>query len=470
MSSDKGKGHRDWNSPEFHDTTNSGGKKEIKAMVFQKMETEDISDRFVAPCFVSGLEAYDEEINLGVEENMISNEFVVKLCLEHDVKHIEGVNVPQFMCRIGKSSRNRRRQLEKYQLINSNMGPSMSTGIPLTQEEAEREALAISICERYSLPEEERHVIETMAYSDKYKKILDGIYTSLDINVIPYHIYKELGREEVRNVKKGILILNRSKAKPMGLRSTVLCQVGVTTIIAKFLILDMPIDRGTLILVRRGFLHTCGGILNTIDNITSTFNGICHQKLCVTKTSLDIAESDSDDEEDYAFQRKKFGAPIYRPKPTRYLNCNDPLDQSLALPKVMNPFRKICVSKKVTMEGNDDGARSSRSKHSRQYKTVKEVLIPQVHHNFWNGKVATEMQRQELCHEFYSTYKFDEFCDDDKLKPKKIIKFRLEGRAHSLTLLEFSHRLGLYHAEELDEEGFDVYFQGGLHSDEHFNA
>ncbi|GKF89671.1 hypothetical protein Tco_0263634, partial [Tanacetum coccineum] len=29
---------------------------------------------------------------------------------------------------------------------------------------------------------------------------------------------------------------------------------------------------------------------------------------------------------------------------------------------------------------------------------------------------------------------------------------------------------GLYHAEELDEEGFDVYFQGGLRSDEHFNA
>nr|GEY86715.1 hypothetical protein [Tanacetum cinerariifolium] len=30
--------------------------------------------------------------------------------------------------------------------------------------------------------------------------------------------------------------------------------------------------------------------------------------------------------------------------------------------------------------------------------------------------------------------------------------------------------LGLYHADELEEEGFDVYFQGGLRSDEHFNA
>ncbi|GJR29877.1 hypothetical protein Tco_1106109, partial [Tanacetum coccineum] len=56
-----------------------------KAMVFYQMDTKEVSDRFVAPCFVNGLEAYDGEINLGVEENMISNEYVVKLCLEHEV-------------------------------------------------------------------------------------------------------------------------------------------------------------------------------------------------------------------------------------------------------------------------------------------------------------------------------------------------------------------------------------------------
>ncbi|GKB64007.1 hypothetical protein Tco_0920193 [Tanacetum coccineum] len=200
----------------------------------------------------------------------------------------------------------------------------MSTGTPLTQEEAEREAVAISIYERYSLLEEERPVIETMAYIDKYKKILDDICldkmkldgmnkeeeeaiirikgetlikkdnpgafviliqlegkinlnalvdTGLDINVILYRIYKELGGEEVKNV-------------------------GVTTIIEKFLILDIPIDRDTPILVGRGFMHTCGGILNTIDNIMSTFDGICHQTFCAAKTSLDTAESDSDDEEE----------------------------------------------------------------------------------------------------------------------------------------------------------------------------
>nr|GEW27935.1 hypothetical protein [Tanacetum cinerariifolium] len=76
----------------------------------------------------------------------------------------------------------------------------------------------------------------------------------------------------------------------------------------------------------------------------------------------------------------------------------------------------------------------------------------------------------ELCHEFYSTYKFDEVCADDEFQTKKIIKFRLGGRAHSLTLLEFARRLGLYQAVELDEEGFNVYFEEGLCSDEHFNT
>ncbi|GJT86925.1 hypothetical protein Tco_1068642 [Tanacetum coccineum] len=76
----------------------------------------------------------------------------------------------------------------------------------------------------------------------------------------------------------------------------------------------------------------------------------------------------------------------------------------------------------------------------------------------------------ELCHEFYSTYEFDEVCKDDELQTKKIIRFRLGGRAYSWTLLEFAQRLGLYQTAELDEEGFNVYFEGGLRSDEHFNA
>nr|GFA95588.1 hypothetical protein [Tanacetum cinerariifolium] len=99
-----------------------------------------------------------------------------------------------------------------------------------------------------------------------------------------------------------------------------------------------------------------------------------------------------------------------------------------------------------------DEAGSSRSKHSRQHETVDEVLLPQVHYEclLW----------EDLCHEFYSTYEFDEVFADDELQTKKIIKFRLGERAYSLTLLEFAQSLGLYQAIELDEEGFNVYFEG----------
>ncbi|GKE16065.1 hypothetical protein Tco_1423642 [Tanacetum coccineum] len=76
----------------------------------------------------------------------------------------------------------------------------------------------------------------------------------------------------------------------------------------------------------------------------------------------------------------------------------------------------------------------------------------------------------ELRREFYSTYEFDEVCAEDEFQSKKIIKFRLGRRAYSLTLLEFARRLGLYQAVELEEEGFNVYFEGGLRSDDNFNA
>ncbi|GKD43919.1 hypothetical protein Tco_1268564 [Tanacetum coccineum] len=76
----------------------------------------------------------------------------------------------------------------------------------------------------------------------------------------------------------------------------------------------------------------------------------------------------------------------------------------------------------------------------------------------------------ELCSKFYATYEFDEVSMGDELQSKKIISFRLGGCAHSLTLLEFDRKLGLYHDEELEEDGFDIYFHGHLRSDENFNA
>nr|GEW97681.1 hypothetical protein [Tanacetum cinerariifolium] len=50
------------------------------------METDEINERYIAPCFMNGLEAFDGEVNLAFEENLISNEFTAKLCLDYEVK------------------------------------------------------------------------------------------------------------------------------------------------------------------------------------------------------------------------------------------------------------------------------------------------------------------------------------------------------------------------------------------------
>ncbi|GKC87119.1 ribonuclease H-like domain-containing protein, partial [Tanacetum coccineum] len=408
----------------------------MKGMVFHQMETAEVSDRFMAPCFVNGLEDYDGEINLGVEENMISNEYAGKLCLEDEVKrenkvvkkelivalraeiyfvkfiinsedddvepgvifersflrmtkaitnfeagivtiypdidpfledteeeekrndnwdHLLDFNIddipllgeegiPPFVCTMGRISRNKKRAMENLSFFYQDIGTSSSAGGYLTQEEAAKEALAIRMSRKFALLEEERPIIETMAYHDKYKKILNEVWikgealkekddpgafifpirleghvnknaladTGSDINTMPYRIYEQLGREDMKKVDRGITMINHTQAEAMGILINVVCQVGVTTLIAKFLILDIPIDRDSPIVVGRGFL-----------------------------------QSDSDDEEEYQIKRNKFGAPIYGPKPAPYLNCNDPAERSLAIQTIINPFQKISVWKKA---------------------------------------------------------------------------------------------------------------------------
>nr|GEZ60549.1 hypothetical protein [Tanacetum cinerariifolium] len=369
ISSDKVEGSGDCDSPEYQDTANSGGKKEIKAMVFHKMDTEEFSDRFMAPCFVNGLEAYDGEINLR----------------EEAIKKVKGKALK-----------------EKYDP------------------------------EAFIFPIRLEGQVNKNALAD----------TGSDINTMPYRIYETLGREEMKKVDRGIMMINHTQVEAMRILTNVLCQVGVTTLIAKFLILDIPIDCDAPIVVVQGFMYTIGGIVNTSEKPFLTFDGICHQTFRAARSDvLRTAESDSDDEEEYEIKRNKFGALIYGPKPALYLNCNDLTNRSLALQAVINPFQKISVWKKVvsflgsllvplkqvnwkpdykTMGGNDDETGPSRSKRSRQFETMEEVLLLQVHHEFliWEG-----------CNRYAKS------------------------------------RLGLYHADELDEEGFNPNFEADSEDD-----
>nr|GEU41558.1 hypothetical protein [Tanacetum cinerariifolium] len=190
-----------------------------------------------------------------------------------DIPQLDGEELPPFVCKMGKSSRNKKRAMENLNLFYQDIGISSSTGRHLTQKEAEKEALAHRTGQKFALLEEVRLLLETMAYNDKYKKVLDEIW------------------------KDKVMIR---------------------------------------------------GIVNTPEILFSTFDGICHQTFRAARSDvLRTAESDSNDEEEYEIKRKKFGAPMYGLKLAAYLNCNDPANRSLALQSVINPFRKISVSKKA---------------------------------------------------------------------------------------------------------------------------
>ncbi|GKA29380.1 hypothetical protein Tco_0715625 [Tanacetum coccineum] len=535
-------GSGDWNSLEFQDTPNSGQKKETKAMVFYQMDIEEVSDRFVAPCFVNGLEAYDGEINLGVEENMISNEYAVKLCLEHEVKrgnkvvkkelivalrgkfyfvkfiinpeendvehgvilgrsflrmtkaitdfeagtitiypktdpfledieeekekslddwdHLLDFNLDDvpllgeeelspFICKMGRSSRNKKRAMENLNFFYQDIGKSSSAGGHLTQEEAAKEALAIRMSRKFALLKEERPIIETMAYHDKYKKILDEIWkdkVELDgkighvnknaladmgsnINTMPYRNYEQLGREDMK-------------------------KVGVTTLIAKFLILNIPIDRDEAIVVGQRFLRTIGGIVNTLERLFLTFDGLCHQTFCAVRSDvMRNAESDNDDEEDVWKKAVSFLGSL--PVPLKHVNWK--LDYKGSYTKEEEEATGQWRTEiSVEYGTHDDEAGSSRPNALDNMKPWKRYCFHKFIMSSCYGKDVTEIQSL--------------VCADDELQTKKIIKFRLGRRAHSLTLLEFARRLGLYQAIELEEEGFNVYFEGSLRSDEHQNG
>ncbi|GJQ94279.1 reverse transcriptase domain-containing protein [Tanacetum coccineum] len=253
---------------------------------------------------------------------------------------------------------------------------------------------------KFALLEEEKPIIETMAYNDKYKKILDEVWkdkveldgkivkekeeavkrikgealkekkdprafifpirvegqvnentlvdTGSDINTMAFCIYVQLRRDDMKKVDRGITMINHTQAEAIGILTNVLCQVRVTTLIAKFLILDILIDRDSPIVVGRGFLCTIGAIVNTPERLFSTFDGFCHQTFRAARSYfMRNVKSDSDDEEEYQIKRNKFRAPIYRPNPAPYLNCNDPDVRSLAIQTVTNPFQKISVWKKA---------------------------------------------------------------------------------------------------------------------------
>ncbi|GKE56774.1 hypothetical protein Tco_1495959, partial [Tanacetum coccineum] len=174
-------------------------------------------------------------------------------------------------------------------------------GRPLTQEKAENRALAHNISMRYEMLEEVRLVIETLAYHDKYKKMLDEIWADKvqldemikpeeeramikvkgqmlkekkdpEAFIFPIRIYEQLGRDDIVQENRNITMINYIEAEVTGRLVNVLCQVGFTTLTAKFLILEISIDRDAPIVGGRGFLNTIVGNIDIPRKMLTTFD------------------------------------------------------------------------------------------------------------------------------------------------------------------------------------------------------
>ncbi|GKC92043.1 hypothetical protein Tco_1157485, partial [Tanacetum coccineum] len=149
--------------------------------------------------------------------------------------------------------------------------------------------------------------------------------TGSNINVLPYGVYMIIGRGEVEPIANKIKLLDHSKAEPMGILRDVLCQFGVTTILAS------------------------GGIINTIKGTTSTFDGVCHQKFPIDAIKIKPKEKNSDDEEELVEKRDENGTPIYD------LDFSKDLERSLQVPLQHNEWMpSYADNSKRKVEG--DGA------------------------------------------------------------------------------------------------------------------
>ncbi|GKE15865.1 copia protein, partial [Tanacetum coccineum] len=283
---DRNEGSGEWDSLEYKDTVGSGGKKEPEALVFHKMYTEEDSDR-------------DKEKNPNLDD------LETLLDFDFDEEPQTETDLPPLVCKMGKGSRNKKKLIENIMYFNNGARPSLSFGTLLTQEEAEKRALA----HRISMRLEGR--INENALAD----------TGSDTNTIPYRIYEQLGRDDIMKEERNKTMINYTEAEVTGRLVNVLCQVGFTTLSAKFLILEILVDRDAPIVIK---------------------------KIRTTK-------SNTDDEEDYVIKRNEMGTPIHNSRPIGYRNNTNPAKNMTlsTLESIINPFRKISVWKKaISFQGS----------------------------------------------------------------------------------------------------------------------
>nr|GFD25098.1 hypothetical protein [Tanacetum cinerariifolium] len=95
-----------------------------------------------------------------------------------DVPLLGEEGLSPFVCRMGKSSRNKKRAMENLNFFYQDVGTSLSA----EDEQVNKNALAD---------------------------------TGSDINTMPYRIYETLGRQDIKKVDRGITMKNHTQAETM---------------------------------------------------------------------------------------------------------------------------------------------------------------------------------------------------------------------------------------------------------------
>nr|GEV97047.1 hypothetical protein [Tanacetum cinerariifolium] len=244
-----------------------------------------------------------------------------------DIPEIDGLDLPPYVCNMGKNSRIKKKSYKNYKMKEGSLGKNNGE---LELEEVEANEEMVREYKAIKEKDDRGAFVLTIRLEGRFNThaLAD---TGSNINIIPYRIFKKLGREHVKPVRHNMSMLNHYEAEPIGMLKDVLCQVSVTTVLARFLILDMPVDRTVLIIIGRSFLHTCGGIINTLKGTTLTFDGVCHQNFYVVKIKNDGKESDSDDEKEYYLKKDEIGRPFCGPNLMSYFDHNDPMERALAI-------------------------------------------------------------------------------------------------------------------------------------------
>ncbi|XP_074298467.1 uncharacterized protein LOC141629348 [Silene latifolia] len=110
--------------------------------------------------------------------------------------------------------------------------------------------------------------VETIAFAAECSVLLQNKSTpkladpGASISVLPLSLAQKIGLTEFRCTNKTVQMSDHSLSRPLGVQEYVLVRVGKFFIPVDFVILDIPEDTHTFIILGRPFLHTAGAIIN----------------------------------------------------------------------------------------------------------------------------------------------------------------------------------------------------------------